>query len=153
MTKVILASDNHGNLANLKKLLALENDAAYYLHCGDSCMDEDEIRPFISVSGNVDYFNFPMQRTIAIEGHSILMLHGHKYISAYSSFDPLVKLAKENNSQFVFFGHIHRFVDETIDGVRLINPGSLSYNRDESPECYARIIFDKDEVKVERINL
>ena len=48
----------------------------------------------------------------------------------------------------VLYGHTHVPSDETTRGVRMINPGSLSYNRDGSSPSYviARIEGEKIEV-------
>ena len=48
----------------------------------------------------------------------------------------------------VFFGHTHVATDTIVDGVRLINPGSLYYSRDGRPISYCIITID-EEMKVE----
>ena len=53
MLKICLMSDNHGDEYSLSKVLSDNPACDYYIHCGDSLMSEDEIRPFISVKGNM----------------------------------------------------------------------------------------------------
>ncbi|MDD5791176.1 MAG: YfcE family phosphodiesterase [Erysipelotrichaceae bacterium] len=153
MVKLCLVSDNHGDRGSLSKILYDNPDCDYYLHCGDSEMLEDEVRPFISVKGNNDYFSsFPKFRLMEIEGHRILIIHGHRIISP-ANIEGLAAIAKEKGCDVVFFGHIHIFTDAVIDGIRLINPGSTFYNRDYSEPCYAILHINRQNIEVKRINL
>lgn len=146
MIKIVLASDNHEDLRSIKKILSLEPDADYYLHCGDSCLSKQDIKPFVSVRGNNDYTNdFDAQKVIKIGGHNILLIHGHHEIY-FESFDTLANIARNNKCDIVFFGHTHRFADITYDGIRMINPGSTYYNRDFTKPCYAVVTIDKDKI-------
>ena len=40
-----------------------------------------------------------------------------------------METAKEGGYDVVIFGHIHRPVDDVVDGIRMINPGSCLHNR------------------------
>lgn len=148
--KIVLASDNHRDLDSIKTILNNEPIADFYLHCGDSGTIEEAIAPFASVKGNNDFIgDYPKERIIDIEGHRILLIHGHREIY-YNSFEDLANMAKEKNCDICFFGHIHMFVDKTIKGVRLINPGSTYYNRDGSKPCYAIVYIKGKNIKVEQ---
>jgi uncharacterized protein len=152
MLKICLMSDNHGDEYSLRKVLSDNPACDYYIHCGDSLMSEDEIRPFISVKGNNDWqYDFPNERILDIGGHKILVLHGHRYTYSY---DLLASKAKENGCDTIFYGHTHMFNDETYDGIRMINPGSTNYNRDFSEPCYAIVTIEDDgTINVKRVNL
>lgn len=152
MIKIVVASDNHGDLDSIKTILEENHNYDYYLHTGDSCVDPSFMVPFSCVKGNNDYFyDYPQYRVIKIdENNTILMIHGHQFI--YNK-DKAISMAKENYCNIVLYGHTHVFNDEMIDGIRLINPGSCYYNRDRSEPCYARIYIDNNIIKVERINL
>lgn len=146
--KVVLVSDNHGDLKSIEKILCQEQVADYYLHCGDSSTRPEDISLFASVRGNNDYFNeFPKERIIEIAGHKALLIHGHRLIG-FGSFDRLADYAKEKECDICFFGHIHCFVDQEVKGVRLINPGSTFYNRDYSDPCYAVVEIEGNDIKV-----
>ena len=54
----------------------------------------------------------------------------------------------------VFFGHTHRFTDVREDGIRLINPGSCSHNRDGSPPSFGLLTFEDDgKIDLKRYNI
>lgn len=151
MKTIILVSDNHGNRSVLKKIDGMYPAADHYLHCGDSQMDASDLRPFVSVKGNCDREDFDLCRILETEGHRIFMCHGHNFGNA--DLRTMSDTARLRGCDLVFFGHLHRFVDETLDGVRLINPGSCSFNKDASRPCFALIELTQEDVKVKRIDL
>ena len=152
--KVLLVSDNHFNKRILNKLTEDFSDMNYYLHLGDSEMYEDELKHFISVRGNNDFDqSYPKERVITINDHNVFMTHGHHYISL-GRYDLLIKRAKELACDVVFFGHTHRFTDVREDGIRLINPGSCSHNRDGSPPSFGLLTFEDDgKIDLKRYNI
>lgn len=150
-TKIVLCSDNHGPLDPIYKILNDNPNADYYFHCGDLCNDPNLIKPFLVVKGNNDYgFMLDKQRILEIEGHRILLFHGTSYTYSISV---LTEKVKNEKCDILFFGHTHMFLDETINDIRMINPGSCYYNRDLSKPCYAIVNIDIDNIKVEKIEL
>lgn len=145
-------SDNHGDVYSLKKILSDNPACDYYIHCGDSSMSAEQIKPFISVKGNNDWqFDYPKERVLNMGNHNIYVMHGHNYTYSYMM---LTEKAKASNCDVLFYGHTHLFSDEVFNGIRMINPGSSSYNRDFSEPCYAIVtINDDDSIDVKRVNL
>lgn len=64
----------------------------------------------------------------------------------------LYKYAKENNIDFVVFGHTHIPTYETIDNITFINPGSLTYPRDGSDKSFGILTID-DNISYEEIKI
>ena len=152
MLRICLCSDNHGDIDSIKRILNDNPTCDYYLHCGDACVEPEYMSPFACIKGNNDWdLDYPKERILDIANHKILMIHG----DGYSFFkDRLAYKAKQDNCDVVFYGHTHTFKDEEIGGVRMINPGSCSYNRDYSCPCYAIVtIDDLGNIEVKRINL
>ena len=152
MLKICLASDNHGDLDPIHRILNDNPACDYYFHAGDVMAPPEAIAPFVAVEGNNDWqFEFPKERIFEIGGHRILLMHGHRY--TYSA-NLMVDKAKENKVDIVFYGHTHVFSDKILHGIRFINPGSCWHCRDMSGACYARVyLFDDGTIKVERIDL
>ena len=48
----------------------------------------------------------------------------------------------EDDPQIIIFGHIHEPLNEEIEGVWFINPGSTSLNRTLSNGTYAELTID-----------
>lgn len=142
--KIVICSDNHGNDSVLERIVAEHPNADYYWHLGDSeAFTMSQLKPFTSVRGNNDFlFELPISRVMEIGDHRFLLIHGTGILPY--DLSPLVEKAKSKECDVVIFGHIHRPVDEIIDGIRLINPGSCNHNRSYAHPTYAIINIDKD---------
>lgn len=147
--KFVVVSDNHGRLEPIQEVLNRHQNADGYYHCGDFEIPLAYLSQFAVVSGNNDYADVPMSMIINTPNHRILLIHGHRYVSMYS-IDRLVAKAKAERCSMVFYGHTHVFNDQIIDGIRFINPGSLSHNRDGSAPSYAIVEIDGGKVTVTR---
>lgn len=147
--KFVVVSDNHGRLEPLQEVLNRHQHADGYFHCGDFELPLTYLHQFSVVLGNNDYADVPSSIIINTPRHRILLIHGHRYASMFN-IDRLVEKAKSERCNMVFYGHTHVFSDRIVDGIRFINPGSLSHNRDGSVPCYATVEIDEHEVRVER---
>ena len=109
---------------------------------------------FICVEGNNDfgyYGKIPMNQVLEVGKHRIYICHGHMDFLSYFHYEPMVQKAKKQNCDIIFFGHVHTYDDEVIDGVRLLNPGSIRHNRDASAPSYMLVHIDDDNVQVSRM--
>ena len=149
--KIIVVSDNHGKEC-LDLILELNNSANMFIHCGDSEQEPTFLKKYISVRGNNDFYNYDIEKVIQVMNHKILIVHGHHYVYA-NQREELVNKAKKEGCDIVFFGHTHIFENKVIDGIRIINPGSLNYNRDGSKPCYAEVTIDENNVIVRKVYL
>ena len=142
--KVVLMSDSHGRDLNIDEILELHKDADMFLHCGDIEHDEFVYPQLTTVRGNNDYFgDYPGMIKFKLGSYRVLMLHSHQ-CGFSNRYQQLSRLAKSEECDTVFFGHTHVAMDEIVNGVRLINPGSLYYNRDGRPVSYCVITVDKE---------
>ena len=134
--KILIVSDTHGRHSALDKVLEYENDIDMLLHLGDVEHGEDYIEaitkcPVYIIAGNNDFFScLPTEREICIGKYKVFMTHGHGY---YVSMDTksLRKAAIARSVDIVMFGHTHRPYIDVEGELKVINPGSLSYPRQE----------------------
>ncbi len=148
--KLVVVSDNHGMRQPLIDILNKHQDADAFFHCGDSEMSYEELESFVTVCGNNDYsMDFDIKKFVNLNGHRIFITHGHRYLYM-GRIENLLREAKENKCNFVFFGHTHSFFYEVIDGIHILNPGSLSRNRDGTFPSYAVVEINGDQVSVKR---
>lgn len=123
---------------------------ATLIHCGDNELSHAYLEPFHAVTGNNDYFHsYPEELIVEVDGIRILVTHGHQYYGDRAS--KLASRAINHHCQIVCYGHTHVFDVQTIKGVLCINPGSLRYNRDMNPPCYARITKKENTFNVEKL--
>ena len=146
----IVLSDNHGQTRELKLILEKFPQASGFIHCGDNELSYDHMKPFHAVTGNNDYFfRYPESLVVDLEGTRIYVTHGH-LLPYGDRVNALAKLAKEKNCTIACTGHTHVYMDKDVDGIKIINPGSLFYNRDGSKPCYAHVSVNDGEIKVTR---
>jgi hypothetical protein len=149
--RILAVSDTHGKLDNLIQLLDEIGHIDLLIHLGDTEGDEDYIEqiapcPVEIVSGNNDFFSdLPREKELDIEGHRVFITHGHYYYVGMG-IDQIKKEAKSRGCDIVMFGHTHRpLIDRGLHLITM-NPGSLSYPRQEGHRP-SYIIMEIDEKK------
>ncbi len=151
MKKIGVISDTHG----LLRPEVLENlqGCDIILHAGDidkpSLPDKlREIAPVCAVCGNADAYwagmeNLPETRRVDIFGLRIFMIHNKAQIKEDVS-----------DCDMVVFGHSHKYLEKTEDGVFWLNPGSCGPRRFSMPITMAIInVEDDGKFKVEKIDI
>lgn len=134
--KILIVSDTHRKLGNLIEVLEQEQPVDLLIHLGDAEGEEDVIEelagcPMEIVAGNNDFFtNLPREKEICLGKYRILLTHGHYYY-VNAGIAEIEREAYARNYDIVMFGHTHRPVVDYNKGIIALNPGSLSYPRQE----------------------
>lgn len=147
--KIVLVSDNHTMRKPLEYVKEAYHGYDYFFHCGDSEMPKYLLQGFAAVNGNNDWFNeYPSNLVLEIGEHCFYLTHGHRDFY-FGRYDMLARKAKKLGCDVVCFGHTHIPFDQEIDGVRLLNPGSIWHNRDGSEPSYMLLTLRGSEIEVE----
>ena len=131
MSRIAVVSDSHGDIENIGFFLDRLGQVDALYHLGDHAEDAAALSSrlncgCIAVRGKCDPFSSaPLTYTVSWHNHRILLLHGHTAFGRLS----LLYAAKQENADAVLFGHSHVPSIETVDGVLMLNPGSLSRPR------------------------
>lgn len=154
--RIVLVSDNHGDRKSLRFLKETYPDYDYYIHLGDSDLPLEEMEKmgYLCVLGNHDsQYQGQVPEYLVLEfcGHRIYVCHGHMDFFFYYHYGPMVMHAKSHNCDTVFFGHVHTYHDTMLDGVRLLNPGSIFHNRDGSSPTYMLIEINEESINVQGV--
>lgn len=134
--KILIVSDTHRKEENLEKVLFMESPIDLFIHLGDTEGHEDYIQaiagcPSEMVSGNNDFFSrLPREKEILIGGFRVLLTHGH-YYRVSLGLDDLEDEARFRGVDIVMFGHTHRPALIQKKGLTILNPGSLTYPRQD----------------------
>ena len=137
--KILIVSDTHRMNDILNKVIQKEKPFNMFIHLGDvessetkiSYMLEPDCACFI-VQGNNDFFSqLPKEKEVNIKNHKALLVHGHQY-GVSMGVEILKDEAISRGCDFAMYGHTHRPYLKTIDGVTILNPGSLGYPRQSS---------------------
>ena len=147
--RVLIVSDTHGRHTAFETALEQAGRIDYLVHLGDTEGGEDYIEalcgcPAYILAGNNDFFSSSLREMeIDFAGKKAFMTHGHYY---YVSLGPerIVEEGKARNADIVMFGHTHKPYLETFGEMTVLNPGSLSYPRQEGRRG-SYIIMEIDE--------
>ena len=137
MKTAVIISDSHGNMPRLNELKSIFAESDYIIHLGDTSSDGSAVRTEFPdktkvINGNCDFPKTGEDETILdIEGVKIFATHGHLY-SAKTTLTRLSERAKELGCTVVLYGHTHRAREDEIDGITLINPGTMSRYSEQS---------------------
>lgn len=148
--KILIVSDTHRRNDNYFKILQLQAPIDLVIHCGDSegseyALTEAADCPVMMVMGNNDFFSqLPRELEFQADKYKIWVTHGHNYYVSMGN-ETLKKEAKARGADIVFYGHTHRpVIDMEDEGIIAVNPGSLSYPRQEGRRCsYAIMEIDR----------
>jgi len=151
--KLLVFSDSHGSLSALKALFNWAKErhspngtiiASAFLGDGFSDLQKAaEATGFLSdwkiVCGNNDYTHHIQEAAVFdLADHRFFMCHGHRQ-SIYRGYHLLLSAAKNNGADVALFGHSHVPFYENIDGISLINPGSVARPRSKTGATFAVI--------------
>jgi len=135
MTRVLVFSDSHGSTRQMISALEEQPSARYALFLGDGAEGFSELAAafpdvqFYAVCGNCDRVcDLPMFRLVSIAGRKIYMTHGHTEGVKYS-MGTLIKQARIHGADIALYGHTHISSVNYIEGLYLVNPGSVSRPR------------------------
>ena len=148
--ELLIFSDSHGRVENMS--LAIERqvkspDAVLFL--GDGARDLERLflvdTPLWAVRGNCDWsssdFADKTERLLYLEGHTILLCHGHEW-GVKGGLGGLIAHAADVGADIVLFGHTHKPTLQVIAAgeqigkaelsrpMYLFNPGSIGFDED-----------------------
>lgn len=133
--KVLIVSDTHKRNENYFKVAEMHKPDMV-IHCGDVEGGEYAITnavdcPVHIVLGNNDFFSeLPRELELEIAGRKVLVTHGHNYYVSVGN-ERIKQEAIARGMDIVIYGHTHRPVVDIGDEIIAVNPGSLSYPRQE----------------------
>lgn len=146
--KILIVSDTHRNNANYLKVVERTGPLDMVIHCGDVEGSEILISeaagcPVEMVQGNNDFFSeLPREKEFTIGKYKVWLTHGHNYYIAMNN-EIIKEEARARNVDIVMCGHTHKPVVEIEDDITLVNPGSISYPRQENRKP-SYVIMDID---------
>lgn len=138
--KALIVSDSHGLTGELEELKQkYENTVDVMIHCGDSELSPQqiELQGYQVVNGNCDFgSSYPNEIIQDVQGVRFFITHGHLY-NVKMTMQNLLYRAKEAGAHIACFGHSHIMGAEVVDGVLIINPGSILLPRLRREKTYA----------------
>lgn len=132
--RLIVMSDSHGDFARVRKIFEDNPGAECFLHLGDGARDFEEAGWLFpdavkkGVRGNCDFGRdaegLPREGLLELMGKRVYYTHGDLWRVKYG-LDEIRRAGRERGANVVLYGHTHRAMAEYLDGMWLINPGSV----------------------------
>ena len=152
MMKILVISDTHGELYNLRRVLREVGKIDRVFMLGDCEEQEADIRALFPsgcmyfVRGNCDrHSDAEAELDFTLEGVTFHLTHGNGQTDA-----GIRKRALAAGASVICRGHTHRPSSEKEDGVLTVNPGSLSAPRQwDGIPTYAVITVENGKAEAE----
>lgn len=150
--KILVVSDTHRKNNNyFEALQRVRPDLV--IHCGDVegseyALTESAECPVQIVLGNNDFFSYlPRELELKIGSHKVWVTHGHNYYVSMGN-ENIKREAMARGMDVVLYGHTHRPVIDMDGDVIAVNPGSISYPRQDGrmPSYCVMELDEKDEL-------
>lgn len=130
--RIIVMSDSHGNFNRVRKIVEDNMATAQtFIHLGDGLDEFDDVHllypdlHFVSVKGNNDWgSNEQKARKLSMGGKKLLLAHGDLHRVKFGLLD-FQLAARDARVDIGLYGHTHYSAVDYIDGLYLINPGSV----------------------------
>lgn len=134
--KILIVSDSHRHNENIQLILDKVKPVDLLVHCGDAEGSEYAIGemagcPMMIVTGNNDFFSsLPKELEFELQKYKVWLTHGH-YYNVSMGPERIIEEAKAKGVDIVMFGHTHKPVVKRSGDIIAVNPGSISYPRQE----------------------
>ena len=146
--KILIISDTHRKNENYLRIVEKLGSLDMVIHLGDVEGSEYTIQEAVScpvemVAGNNDFFSdLASEKIFRIGKYNVMITHGHRYYIGMGN-EMLKREAVAQGADIVMYGHTHRPVIDISPNIIAINPGSLSYPRQENKKP-SYIIMETD---------
>lgn len=129
--KLFVISDTHGKIEKAIEIYKALRDVDFIVHLGDNAIDAHRLKTqlgveVIGVKGNMDgAYSEVEYKILETEYGKIFITHGHMENVKFS-LEKLLYKTDALDCRAALFGHTHIPVVKEVEGIHLINPGSLT---------------------------
>lgn len=155
--KLLVFSDSHSDVENMVRITQ-EEQPDRILHLGDMVSDAQALAarfpsiPLHGVPGNNDYGESgAKEQMLSLAGKKLFLSHGHQY-GVKAGISRLQAQGVSRGADFVLFGHTHTPYLDCVNGMWLVNPGSVCRMRYYSLQVsYGVILLDAEQTRCDII--
>lgn len=149
--RILIISDTHGRHKGVDKIWDEVGAVDMLIHLGDVEGGEEYLNavfdcPKHIIQGNNDFFSdLPEEEEFQLGPYKVLITHGHNYYVSVG-LERLVQRAHAAGADIVMFGHTHRPYLARKSDIIFLNPGSVTYPRQEGRKG-SYILMELDDKK------
>ena len=153
--RVLIVSDTHGRHTSLDRALKEAGDIDMFIHLGDVEGGEDYIEAVVEcekhmIRGNNDFFSYlPAEEEFWIGKKKVFITHGHSYYVSMETEQIREEGAARKCGHYYVRSHPIVRILKKRDGITVLNPGSLSFPRQEGRKSSYMILETDGEEKYE----
>lgn len=133
MMRIVVLSDSHRNKRNLYEVIERHLDNAdLFLFLGDGESDFEDAAllypkmKYDMVAGNCDFGStLPLYKEIICADKRVFFTHGHPFYVKHGNYE-LIREAQRRQCDIALYGHTHTQYAEYLDGLYIMNPGSIA---------------------------
>ena len=146
--KIIVIADTHRNFDKYNEVVE-NNPADYYIHLGDGVNEFADVakahpnKAFVFVKGEDDFCTASSKQLLKLGKCRIFCAHGHEQ-NVTDGLDEIIAEAKAAECNILLYGHTHVYKTERIDGIYVMNPGSLGTPRGKNAPSYGVLELNED---------
>lgn len=129
--RILVFSDSHGSSYRMRDAIMNHPEADMIIHLGDGERDVEAVadvigsKRVVQVCGNCDFYSqLPANEIITANGIKIFCSHGHTELVKHGTGAFIAK-AKNIGARIALYGHTHESVTDYVDGLHIMNPGSI----------------------------
>lgn len=129
--RILVLSDSHGDYFSLQTAIRRHPTAEVVVFLGDGERDLDRAENLlknkfvIKVKGNCDFASTLEENHVqTVEGKKIFATHGYLENVKFGD-DRLIYKGQSLDADIILYGHTHVPVSKYVDGVYVMNPGSI----------------------------
>jgi len=147
--KLTVTADSHKDFHKLKGVAEVNTDADLFIHLGDGQYELIDVAnefpdmKFVFVKGECDHGNTKEERVITIGGLKVFCTHGHN-LGVNDGLEQILDKAMFHDCKIALYAHTHIYKTDYINGIYLMNPGSVSEPRGKNPPTYGVIETAED---------
>lgn len=147
--RILIVSDTHRQTQELYRAIELAGPLDLLVHCGDAEGSEAYIEEKAGckaeiVVGNNDFFSdLPREIDFMIGNYKVWLTHGHNFYVSMGN-EMIKEEAESRGVDIVMYGHTHKPLVEIGPKITAINPGSLTFPRQEG-RLPSYIVMELDE--------
>ena len=156
--RIVVFSDSHNDFDALHRIVNAQPEADMFVHLGDGQPEFDDLQALypdkrmMFIRGNCDWDSFAKDEAVlTLGGRRVFLTHGHMY-NVKRGQQALLRKAKALESDIACYGHTHRAASTYVDGIHLLNPGSVSFPRG-GPPSYGVMDMTEREIAISIVNL
>lgn len=142
--RIVVFSDSHRNLPILEKIILAQPQSDVFIHLGDGCQEFEILKEknpglaMYNVCGNCDWgSDAKTVDMLTLNSKKIIFAHGHTF-GVKTGVGEFVNYAQNLNADIALYGHTHVASSTYLEGLYLMNPGSVTLPN-QGPPSYGLI--------------